>query len=299
MLLAHGISLYPPPLYGQGVTQLPPTAQPQTAPQIPPDVHNASLGTTVMPDMSVSTPPDRALSSAVKYENATTPLDTPNSPPPAESEIPSRRKSSPRIVGQKFKDGVLKIIYDPDDLKRYRDECGLPQLEPKDKGKLNDATSLLPIASGGEENYQSDPNQSFASSSSEKVNASNEPKAIQPTDMSSDEERRHRSAPPPSEDSIPHAWDRYPLDHGSDERNLPSGEQLRRPTQQFDRSSQPRSYRSRDRFEAPRPRVAIEQKIGDNVNSMMRRDAGDRFQSQEQEAKAAKARKDEAARAGR
>ena len=59
----------------------------------------------------------------------------------------STRKSSPKIVGQKFEDGVLKIIYDPDELKQYREENGLLEPEKPEQAKLD--MPLLPLSSGG------------------------------------------------------------------------------------------------------------------------------------------------------
>lgn len=67
----------------------------------------------------------------------------------------STRKSSPKIVGQKFEDGVLKIIYDPRDLKRYREENGLA--EPQGPETPNDSLPLLPVTSGGHETPSSEP----------------------------------------------------------------------------------------------------------------------------------------------
>ena len=59
------------------------------------------------------------------------------------------KKSSPKILGQKFEDGVLKIIYDPDDLKRYRQENQIPEPENSIKLTETDQLPLLPISSGG------------------------------------------------------------------------------------------------------------------------------------------------------
>ena len=36
----------------------------------------------------------------------------------------------PKLIGQKFEDGVLKIIYDPDDLRRYQNQNSLATLLP-------------------------------------------------------------------------------------------------------------------------------------------------------------------------
>ena len=65
-------------------------------------------------------------------------LPTPPLLPPQVAQEPaswSRRGSSPRVLGYKFEEGVLKIIYDEEDLKRWRKENGIREPEVQNKAQ--------------------------------------------------------------------------------------------------------------------------------------------------------------------
>lgn len=68
----------------------------------------------------------------------------------------STRKSSPKIVGQKFEDGVLKIVYDQGDLRRYREANGLPEPEREATEDSKTVLPLLPVSSGGHDEMPSE-----------------------------------------------------------------------------------------------------------------------------------------------
>jgi len=69
------------------------------------------------------------------------------------------KKKSPTVLATKMEDGVLKVIYDPQELKVYKEENGI-----EDKRPIDEIMELLPLSTGGH-----DPNTSRLSRSSKAV----------------------------------------------------------------------------------------------------------------------------------
>ena len=125
---------------------------PHTPPHTPSQRYDASQSSMVMPPQGQDkSAPPVATDTTTRSEV----VDVANEKSSSSYDAGSRstRKSSPKVVGQKFEDGVLKIIYDPDDLRRYRLENGLK--ESDSLADSNITLSLLPLASGGHDHSHS------------------------------------------------------------------------------------------------------------------------------------------------
>lgn len=107
------------------------------------------------PESVAADPSVRSMSTVPVHESTTKPAET----NPA-SSISAPDSNHPRVLGTKFEDGLLKPIYDADELKRWREANGIkedqpavvapqPTEVPPSTPAHSEHLPLLPLSSGG------------------------------------------------------------------------------------------------------------------------------------------------------
>lgn len=125
VLYAMGVGYYPPP----GLN-LPAPLNPLPTPPVTPHLDQYP---SAMPNGDNTNPlNDPSANPIVPPSSSQNPSVIAESSDPAST---SSRRRSPKVAETRMENGMFKVIYDDDDLKRFCKEEGCPEPKPRDKGK--------------------------------------------------------------------------------------------------------------------------------------------------------------------